>query len=78
MSLLIIWRIVRGQGWTKSMDTELVSAAMSSLDTRAGPLSQPNVIQSEVLSMRLDEAEEGSIRRTEDERKFSFHEAGEV
>ncbi|KAG8215362.1 hypothetical protein J3R82DRAFT_8959 [Butyriboletus roseoflavus] len=71
-SLLIIWRIARGEGWTNATPgTQVASMVASSSNTPVGPRSEPNVIHLEVLSIRRDE-DDGSIQRKEDESKVSF------
>lgn len=60
-SLLIIWRVARGEAWTRSAETD-VSAEVSSSNTPPGPRSELNMIQLKVTSMRLDE---GSVRQKE-------------
>ena len=75
-SLLIIWRIARGEGWSRSTGTKVMSTVASSSNTRVGPQSEPGMFQLEVVSIRRDE-EEGSIRRKEDGSKFSFPNGGE-
>ncbi|KAG8215361.1 hypothetical protein J3R82DRAFT_8958 [Butyriboletus roseoflavus] len=75
-SLLIIWRIARGEGWTNSTGTVVASAVASSSITRVEPRSESNVIHLEMISTQRDE--DGSIRRKGNGSSLSFPNGGEV
>ncbi|KAF8553472.1 hypothetical protein OG21DRAFT_1414235 [Imleria badia] len=67
-SLLIILRVANGEGWNTSTETGLVSAVVSSRNTRAGavPEQSVNVIQLEMEVVSTQRDEETSVSRKED------------
>lgn len=74
-SLLIILRIANGEGWSSSTETELVSAVVSSWNTRSGPVPEQNVnvvqLEMEAVSTQRDEETSESPKEEHDERTGS-------